>query len=68
MYPKEIEKMMYFKELKKEIDALELTIIQYFSASASERKRKRAQAQDLKMLLASFKEKLKIYYLKKDKQ
>lgn len=66
MYPKEIEKMMYFKELKKEIDALELTIIQYFSASASERKR--AQAQDLKMLLASFKEKLKIYYLKKDKQ
>ncbi len=63
MYPKEIEKMMYFKELKKEIDALELTIIQYFSASASERKRK-----ILKMLLASFKEKLKIYYLKKDKQ
>ncbi|QLI05748.1 hypothetical protein CINF_1262 [Candidatus Campylobacter infans] len=62
MYPKEIEKMMYFKELKKEIDALELAIIQYFSASASE------QAQDLKMLLASFKEKLKIYYLKKDKQ
>lgn len=62
MYPKEIEKMMYFKELKKEIDALELTIIQYFSASASE------QAQDLKMLLASFKEKLKIYYLKKDEQ
>ena len=51
MYPKEIEKMMYFKELKKEIDELELTIIQYFSASASE------QAQDLKMLLASFKEK-----------
>lgn len=62
MYPKEIEKMMYFKELKKEIDELELAIIQYFSASASE------QAQDLKMLLASFKEKLKIYYLKKDKQ
>lgn len=62
MYPKEIEKIMYFKELKKEIDELELTIIQYFSASASE------QAQDLKMLLASFKEKLKIYYLKKDKQ
>lgn len=62
MYPKEIEKMMYFKELKKEIDELELTIIQYFSASASE------QAQDLKMLLASFKEKLKIYYSKKDEQ
>lgn len=62
MYPKEIEKMMYFKELKKEIDELELAIIQYFSASASE------QAQDLKMLLASFKEKLKIYYSKKDKQ
>ncbi len=62
MYPKEIEKIMYFKELKKEIDELELTIIQYFSASASE------QAQDLKMLLASFKEKLKIYYSKKDKQ
>ena len=54
--------MMYFKELKKEIDALELAIIQYFSASASE------QAQDLKMLLASFKEKLKIYYSKKDEQ
>lgn len=62
MYPKEIEKMMYFKELKKEIDALELTIIQYFSANASE------QAQDLEMLLATFKEKLKIYYLKKDEQ
>lgn len=62
MYPKEIEKMMYFKELKKEIDALELTIIQYFSASASE------QAQDLEMLLARFKEKLKIYYSKKDEQ
>lgn len=62
MYPKEIEKMMYFKELKKEIDELELTIIQYFSASASE------QAQDLKMLLARFKEKLKIYYSKKDEQ
>lgn len=62
MYPKEIEKIMYFKELKKEIDALELTIIQYFSASVSE------QAQDLKMLLASFKEKLKIYYSKKDEQ
>ena len=54
--------MMYFKELKKEIDELELTIIQYFSASASE------QAQDLKMLLARFKEKLKIYYSKKDEQ
>lgn len=62
MYPKEIEKMMYFKELKKEIDELELAIIQYFSASASE------QAQDLKMLLARFKEKLKIYYSKKDEQ
>lgn len=62
MYPKEIEKMMYFKELKKEIDELELTIIQYFSANASE------QAQDLEVLLASFKEKLKIYYSKKDEQ
>lgn len=62
MYPKEIEKMMYFKELKKEIDELELAIIQYFSANASE------QAQDLEVLLASFKEKLKIYYLKKDEQ
>lgn len=62
MYPKEIEKMMYFKELKKEIDELEVAIIQYFSANASE------QEQDLKILLASFKEKLKIYYSKKDEQ
>lgn len=62
MYPKEIEKMMYFKELKKEIDALELMIIQYFYVNASE------QARELEVLLASFKEKLKIYYSKKDKQ